>query len=56
MKKLNLMNGRLSFYAEPRDIWVGVYVAESYIYILPLPMLVIRWERQCSWEDPCDAR
>ena len=43
MKRLRL--GRLSAYLEPRDIWVGIYVAPTAIYVCPLPMLVIRWRR-----------
>lgn len=37
--------GRLSVYLEPRDVWVGVYVARHAVYVCPLPMLVIRWMR-----------
>jgi len=36
---------RITIYFEPRDIWVGVYVAELFIYVCPLPCLVIRWRR-----------
>lgn len=38
--------GRLSIYIEPRDIWVGVYVAPGAVYVCPLPMLVFKWERR----------
>lgn len=37
--------GRLAIYVEPRDIWVGVYVAPQAVYVCPLPMLVVRWSR-----------
>lgn len=37
--------GRLSVYVEPRDIWIGVYVATDAIYVCPLPLVVIRWSR-----------
>lgn len=37
--------GRLTVYVEPRDIWIGAYVAEEYVYVCPLPMIVLRWER-----------
>lgn len=40
--------GRLSIYIEPRDIWVGVYVAEDAVYVCPLPLLVFKWERRCA--------
>jgi hypothetical protein len=36
---------RLEIYLEPRDIWVGVYVAEHAVFICPLPFLVLRWFR-----------
>lgn len=37
--------GRISIYIEPRDAWVGVYVAPHSAYICPLPFVVIRWAR-----------
>jgi hypothetical protein len=37
--------GRVEIYLEPRDIWVGVYVAEDAVYVCPLPMMVIRVSR-----------
>ena len=37
--------GRVRLYIEPRDIWVGVYVAPDAVYICPLPLVVIRWDR-----------
>ena len=37
--------GRLSIYIEPRDIWVGCYVAPDAIYVCPLPLVVFRWTR-----------
>lgn len=39
------MTRRLRIYLEPRDVWVGVYVAPLAIYICPLPCVVIRWTR-----------
>lgn len=36
---------RISVYLEPRDLWLGVYVAPSAVYVCPLPMLVFRWQR-----------
>jgi hypothetical protein len=37
--------GRLSVYVEPRDLWVGVFIAPLAVYVCPLPMLVFRWAR-----------
>jgi len=37
--------GRLSIYFEPRDVWIGMYVAPSTIYVCPIPCLVLRWTR-----------
>jgi hypothetical protein len=37
--------GRLSIYIEPRDAWVGLYVAPNAFYLCPVPFLVIRWSR-----------
>ena len=37
---------RLRIYLEPRDIWVGVYVAPQAVYICPLPFVVFRWHRK----------
>lgn len=41
-------NGRLKIYIEPRDIWVGVYVAPKAVYVCPLPLLVFRWRRSTA--------
>lgn len=42
--------GRLSVYLEPRDLWVGAYVASTAVYVCPLPILVLRWDRtQPGW-------
>lgn len=41
--------GRLQVYLEPRDLWIGVYVAEDAIYVCPLPLLVFRWTRRRRW-------
>jgi hypothetical protein len=49
---VRLLRGRLVLYIEPRDLWIGAYVAEDYVYVCPLPLLVIRWERQHSWGRP----
>jgi hypothetical protein len=36
---------RLAVYVEPRDVWVGAYVAADAVYVCPLPLLVFRWTR-----------
>ena len=36
---------RLRVYLEPRDAWIGVYVAEHSTYVCPLPFVVVRWRR-----------
>jgi hypothetical protein len=43
-RRLHLHLGwRCAFvYLEPRDIWVGVYVAEDWVYVCPLPFVVIK--------------
>jgi hypothetical protein len=38
--------GWFSLYIEPRDIWIGVYVAKDAVYVCPLPMVVIRYARR----------
>ena len=38
--------GRLAVYLEPRDVWVGLYVAPDALYVCPLPLLVLRWARR----------
>ena len=37
--------GRVQLYIEPRDLWVGIYVASAAVYVCLMPMLVIRWSR-----------
>lgn len=36
--------GRASLYIEPRDLWVGVYVAPTAVYVCVFT-LVLRWSR-----------
>ena len=38
-------DSRVYVYFEPRDLWVGAYVAEDAVYVCILPTLVIRWRR-----------
>lgn len=42
--------GRVEVYLEPRDVWVGVYVAPDAVYVCPLPFVVIRISRGERWE------
>lgn len=37
--------GRLRIYFEPRDAWIGLYVAPSALYFCPLPFLVVKLSR-----------
>jgi hypothetical protein len=43
MTRLTL--SRLQVYLEPRDIWIGCYLADRAVYVCVLPCLVIRWSR-----------
>lgn len=38
--------GRLSLVLEPRDLWLGVYVAPRAVYVCVIPCLPLRWERR----------
>lgn len=46
MKRLHI--GPLSIYIDPRDIWVGIYIAKPAVYVCPLPMLVIKWNKRTT--------
>lgn len=37
--------GRLQVYLEPRDLWVGLFVAPAAVYVCPAPCFVVRWAR-----------
>lgn len=37
---------RLKVYLEPRDAWIGLYVAPNAFYFCPLPFLVVKWVRK----------
>lgn len=41
-------DGRLQLYIEPRDLWVGLFVAPAAAYLLLLPCLVIRWSTRST--------
>lgn len=45
MSMRRLTFGRVQIYLEPRDAWVGVYVALDAVYVLLVPFLVFRWTR-----------
>lgn len=50
MTERRLRIGRLAVYIEPRDIWIGVFIAPAAIYVCPLPLVVLKWERgQIEW-------
>lgn len=38
--------GRLSLVLEPRDLWLGVYVAPGAVCVCLVPCLPLRWERR----------
>jgi hypothetical protein len=38
--------GRLSLVLEPRDLWIGVYVAPGAVWVCLVPCLPLRWERR----------
>lgn len=46
LSERRLRFGRLALYVEPRDAWVGVYVAPAAIYVLLVPFVVLRWDRR----------
>ncbi len=48
MRRLHL--GWWSLYIEPRDLWIGVYIAENAIYVCPIPTVVIRKQRK-GWKS-----
>jgi hypothetical protein len=33
---------RVEVYFEPRDVWIGAYLARDAVYVCPLPCLVIK--------------
>lgn len=46
--------GRVAIYLEPRDLWVGVFNDRRYLYVCPLPTLVVRWAWGPVEPDPLD--
>jgi hypothetical protein len=44
-RRLCLLNSRVQVYIEPRDAWVGVFVAVGAVYVCLLPFVVIRVDR-----------
>lgn len=51
MVTTNGTHGRLVMYIEPRDAWIGLYLARDAVYVCLLPFLVIRWQRRASGDD-----
>lgn len=41
-----LLTGRLSVCIEPRDLWFGIYLGRSAVYVCLLPMVAFRWARK----------
>ncbi len=46
--------GRLQLYVEPRDLWIGVFVAPTAIYVCPLPAVVLKWPRRATTDRVAD--
>lgn len=38
--------GRLSLMFEPRDIWWGLYIGRTAVYLTLIPCLPLRWARK----------
>jgi hypothetical protein len=45
IRRLTVPRLRLQVYLDPRDVWVGAYIAPVAVYVCPLPCLVLRWAR-----------
>lgn len=39
---------RVQLYIEPRDVWVGMYVAPHAVFVCPLPFVVFRYTRRAG--------
>lgn len=39
------LHGRVELYIEPRDLWIGAFVAADAVYVCLLPCCVIRISR-----------
>jgi hypothetical protein len=48
LSERRLTFGHVQLYIEPRDAWVGVFVGQLAVYVLPLPFVVIRWDRRVA--------
>ncbi|WP_237101403.1 hypothetical protein [Nonomuraea sp. MG754425] len=46
LNQYRLRFGRIAIYIEPRDLWVGGYIAPDAVYVLPFPTIVFRWTRR----------
>lgn len=40
----------MKIYVDLRDWWVGVYIAPTYVYVCPLPCVVLRFRRRQKFE------
>lgn len=45
MRTVLFRAGPLSLIWEPRDLWIGAYVARDAVYVALVPTLVFRWAR-----------
>jgi hypothetical protein len=45
------MKPRFRIYLEPRDAWIGAYIANDAVYVCLVPFLVIRWRRRDLDQD-----
>jgi len=43
-----MSRNRFRLYFEPRDAWVGCYVAPTAIYVCLVPFVVLRWTRSAA--------
>ena len=38
--------GRFWLIFEPRDVWLGVFIAPKAVYVCVVPCLPVKWERR----------
>ena len=41
-----LHRGRFWLIFEPRDVWLGVFIAPKAVYVCVVPCLPVKWERR----------
>jgi hypothetical protein len=44
-RRVTVIRLRLQVYLEPRDVWIGGYVAPQAVFVCPAPCLVFRFAR-----------